>query len=46
MTKKKWNELRIIIENGDPIKDICDEDDLIQYILDLRARFGVKDDEP
>lgn len=45
MKLQTWLELSIIIENGDPIKDICDEDELINYILDLRARLNLQCDQ-
>ena len=46
MTKETWNKLNACIEAGDPIKDVCDETDLVDYIFDLRKQLGKKDDEP
>lgn len=46
MTKKLWNRLREVIEFGDPIKDVCDESDLVDYIFVLRKRLKLEDDQP
>jgi len=45
MTQRTWNELATTIANGDPIKDVCDEDALVEYILELRKRLKLKENE-
>lgn len=45
MTKNTWNQLQTVIDNGDPVKDVCDEDELIAYILDLRSRLELEPNE-
>lgn len=46
MTKQQWLRINYSIESGDPIKDVADEEDLINYILELRKRLKLADDEP
>jgi hypothetical protein len=43
--RKLWNDLREQLQTGDPIKDVCDEYDLADYIQDLRGRLGLKEEE-
>lgn len=46
MTKKDWNQLRDVLEMGDPVKDVIDEQGLIDYIFELRKRLKLEDDQP
>jgi hypothetical protein len=46
MTALTWRKLRDQIEIGDPIKDVCDESDLVNYIVELRERLNLKEDAP
>ena len=47
MTKDRWIKISDWLVTGDPLKDIkCDEDELIEYIFDLRKQLQKKDDEP
>jgi hypothetical protein len=45
MTDKEWKRLSAVIEMGDPIKDVADDSELIEYILELRERLNLPPDK-
>jgi hypothetical protein len=47
MTKKRWKQICDYLASCSPLKDIdCDEDELLEYIHELRARLKLKIDQP
>lgn len=36
ITKEKWAKIEAVMESGDPVKDVVDEDELLSHAFTLR----------